>query len=542
MGVNADIIFINGNIITVDEHFSITQAVAVKDGLILEVGTNEAVEETAGSSTEIVDLKGKTMMPGIIDSHGHLGMEIKIANWANLRLGFYDNNLSSIDAILDKLCKHKETCNLSGSDYILGFGYHESRLIEKRFLNKFDLDQVSYTQPVIVANISLHTFSFNSAALLKIGVDETTPDPDNSKIYRIEGSNEPTGVIQGPLAQELVFNLDIEKMEHKLEAYKKAEQTYFSAGITTACEGKSTVTDMEVLEVAARAGSTVMDVVCFIDYTSIDEALSRFMFKVGQRTKHVHVCGIKIISDGTMVNGALLSRPFERTADDYGIEYVKSRKMEAALRKAVRNNWQFCVHAMGDAAIDKLMDVYEKVSAEEGSDPSQCRNIINHAMGLRPDQLDRVKSNNLIISFYPSATAYLFEVYCMTIGRDRAERLNPMRSAMGKGILSTMHNDAPIVGPDPFIILWSAVNRVSVNGNYYGVDECITVEEGLKALTINGAIQHREEHIKGSIEKGKQADMLILNENPLSLDPADLNILRPLVTIKDGAMVYSARY
>lgn len=540
--MTADRIYFNGNIITVDAAFSIAEAVAIKDGKILAVGANRTCECYKGPETEMIDLEGKTMLPGIIDAHGHVGMEIKFANWANLKSpDYYVRSVTTVDEIVETLKKHKEDNHLDGDQFVLGFGYHESRLAEQRFLNKFDLDRVSDTQPVIVANISLHVFSFNSVALKMLGVDENTPNPETSTIFRVEGTQEPNGVIQGPLAQELIFNLDIENAETKMRAFERAQQTYFAAGITTASEGKSTPTDLEIFDMAVKAGKTKLDIVSYADYHNIDEALEKYDFPVGKERSHIKVCGMKIISDGTLSSGAYLTRPFEGTTDNYGIEYCTRDQMKDAIGKAVRKGWQFCVHAMGDAAIDKLMDVYEEVLQEEHIDPNEHRNIINHGSAMRLDQIDRVKRLHMVASFYPSAGCSLYELFSKTIGVDRASMANPIRSAMDRGVVCTMHNDAPILGPDPFIILWAAVNRRSINtGTLFGEEERISVREGIRALTINGAYQSFDEDRKGSIEPGKLADLVVINLDPLSLDPMDIKEIRVLETIKDGVTVYTA--
>jgi len=538
--LQADRIFVNGHVITVDDAFSIAEAVAVRGGLIMKVGSSQEIREVAGPSTEVIDLGGKTMIPGMIDAHGHLGMQIKFANWADLKSkDFYHPETIGVGRIIEILKEHKRVNNLSDSAYILGFGYHESRLEERRFLDRFDLDRVSVQQPVIVANISLHTFSFNSFALDMLGVNAETPEPQSSKIYRVEGSNEPTGVIQGPLAQELIFNLSLETMQEQLTAFEKAQNLYLSVGLTTASEGKSTPVDIGIFDAARRAGKIVIDIASFTDYTAIDEVLERYPFTVGETLSHVRICGVKMISDGTLAAGAYLSRPFEGT-NNYGIQYIPFGRMKEAIRKALENGWQFCVHTIGDAAIDKLLDAYEEVLGEGVPDPMAGRHIINHAPAIRLDQLERVKRLKMIISFYPSAGVSLYELFCRTIGKDRAGMTNPMKSAIEHGITCTMHNDAPIIGPDPFIIMWAAVNRTSVRtGTLFSPQERISVEEALRALTINGAYQHREEDRKGSIEAGKIADLVVLNLDPLAIDPMRIRELHPLMTVKDGVTVYT---
>ncbi|MDR2176065.1 MAG: amidohydrolase [Synergistaceae bacterium] len=542
--MRTDRVFYNGKIVTVDGAFSVAEAVAVGEGKILAVGSNDRVREFSGRDAEWTDLAGKTMIPGVIDAHGHFGMVVKFAEWADLRAGNYyaPRFLTAAEAV-EALKAHKDKKGIENGGYVLGYGYTETGKNGENVLDKFSLDRVSESQPVIVAHNSLHLFSFNSRALALLGVDKNTKDTGTDRIFRVNGEpdGEPNGVIQGPLAQEFIFNFSAGTMEQKLSAFDRAQRQYFEAGITSVQEGKSTPADIEIFDAAAKAGRIGIDILSFVDYKAMDAVLEKYPFRVGETRDHVRICGIKMISDGTLSSGAYLSEPREGTVGDRGIQYIPSGVMEEAIRKALRNGWQICVHAMGDAAVEKLMNIYEKAAREEAREEAAPRPIINHASGIRRDQLRRVKDLGFTLSFYPSACSGFYETFCATLGPKRASAANPLRSALDSGILVTAHNDAPIIGPDPFIILWAAVNRRSVRtGALFGPEERVSVEDGLRLLTINGALQYGEERIKGSIEAGKQADLVILNKDPLSVGADDLRTLRPLETIKDGVTVYRA--
>ncbi len=535
--MKADTIFYNGTILTVDKNFSVAQAVAIKSNKILKVGTDEMVNSFDCANK--IDLKGKTMMPGIIDAHGHLGMALKFANWADLTSkNYYDPQIFSVDEIMEKLKDHRKSHELGSDKLVLGFGYHESMLKEKRSITKFDLDKVSTTQPVIISNLALHIFSFNSVALKNLNINENTVDPAGSKIFRVDNSNEPNGVIQGPLAQQLVFNLSAETDEMKIKGFEKVQEEYLSYGITTVQEGKSTEGDLSIIDLLIKNNKIKIDIVSYVDYTAIEDALKLYDYEIGTYKQHFKIAGPKIISDGTLISGAFLTEPFIGT-DNYGIEYCTKEELEKVIRMSLENNWQFAIHAMGDAAIDKLLNIYSSVAAEKKIDLHKYRNTIVHGSTVREDQLDRIKDLNLMLTLYPSATAALYEAYCMTIGKKRADRSNPVKSAMDKGIVVTLHNDAPIIGPDPFIMLWSAVNRVSVREKIsFGQEQRISVEEAIKALTINVAYQYFEEKEKGSIEKGKLADLIVIDRNPLEIDTSSLGEIKVLKTIKDGNIVF----
>jgi predicted amidohydrolase YtcJ len=537
-----DCIYYNGTVITVDPTARIASALAFKDGLIAAVGDDAELRALASPATRLVDLAGKTVIPGAIDAHGHFGKVVKFADWVTLIPSTYtERPTRSIDDLVQTLIGLRDSRDFAPGEFIVGHSYHELFVEEKRLLNRFDLDRVSTTQPVAAAHASFHLFSFNSVALGLLGIDATSEDSSTNRIFRVEDSREPNGIVQGPIAQQFFFGISVGDDAKKVAAFEKAQQWYFSYGITQAQEGKSSFEDIETIHLAQQAKVAQLDIASFVDYEAIDEVLERLPYAVGTPDGHLRICGLKVISDGTLSSGAFLSEPFNGTEDDYGIEYVSYAELKVQVRKALLNNWQFMVHAMGDAAIDKLLNIYEEVLVEEGLSPEGRRNIINHASGIRRNQLERVRRLGLIISFYPSAASALIELFERTLGPTRAATINPLASALREGIVVTAHNDAPIIEPNPFVIWWAAVNRKSAtSGREFAPEERVSVYDGLRLFTIDAAYQHGEEDVRGSLEVGKKADALIIDRNPFAIDTDELKDIRVLATIKDGVVVYEA--
>jgi predicted amidohydrolase YtcJ len=533
-------IYYNGDILTADENFRAVEAVVTDNDRIVFAGPFADAAPWLERGAESVNLGGACMLPGFVDAHGHFGKVVQQSAWAELiPQDYFRPQTRSIDQIVETLRAHAERL-ADENEPVVGFGYHETSVAERRHPNRFDLDRVSSVRPVMISSTSFHIFVFNTPALALLGVSADTPDTDTTKIWRMPGTKEPSGVIQGPLAQEYFFNIKIQDEEKRLEAFKKAQAYYFRHGVTTVCEGKSTTDDIAVLDLAAKSENLRIDVVSFVDYTAIDDVLARFPYEIGVTRNHIRIAGIKIISDGTLSSGAYLSKPFEGT-NDSGIQYISAKTLCDSIARALKNKWSFCIHAIGDAAVDKVMDAYEEALNRTGPVPNEPVKIINHATAIRLDQLPRVKALGFALSLFPSATSRLYELFCATIGKERTDGTNPVRSALSKGILVTAHNDTPVFEANPLIIVWAAVNRKSVvSGTVFSPEERVGVEDAIRLTTISSARQYGVDQDCGSIEPGKRADFVILDANPMRTPPEEIGKIRILSTVKSGEIVYRA--
>ena len=542
--MKVDTIYFNGNILTMDDNNPRASAVAVSGGKIAAVGDDATVIAMAESSTQKVDLAGKTMLPGFIDAHGHFGWAAMVGSWANMKHdSYYDRTPVPMETMLQKLRDHRDEYALRPDEWILGFGYHEALLDEKRKMKRWDLDRISAEQPIFIAHKSGHSCTFNSKGLELMNIAAETPDPAGSTICRVEGSSEPDGEVLGPLGQRIIFGeVQLEDPARNAVKVKNAQEEYFRYGITTAQEGKTTQAFFDLIDEAAENGILKLDIAAYVEPHVIDDVLSDGRYRAGQYRNHFKIGGIKLMMDGTLSGTALLTRPYNNNPENYGLAYMTEDEYVEKARRALENGWQFAVHAIGDAAVDRVLNGYERLVKEMNIDTTKQRNIGIHYSVAREDQIARSRQLNVFVSFFPSIIGTLGEFFAGNIGADRSEAICPIRYATDRGMMFSLHNDYPINGPDPLILVWNVATRASLTSDrILRPDLRISVEEALKGITSYAAYQYFEEDSKGTIAPGKNADLVILGQDILAIDPMQIPDVKVLVTIKDGEVVYRAQ-
>jgi predicted amidohydrolase YtcJ len=294
---------------------------------------------------------------------------------------------------------------------------------------------------------------------------------------------------------------------------------------------------------AAEAGLLDIDVVSYIDYQFRDQIEGPWHspdYQDGYR-----VGGLKITLDGSpQGRTAWRTEPYLIPPDGQDATYAgypaipADSVVEGLLREAYENGWQTLVHANGDAAIDQFIRTLRAAHEAAGS-PEDHRHTLIHGQYIRPDQLDDLAELGVIASLFPMHTFYWGDWHSQIIGPELAQGISPMRSAMERGVIATSHTDAPVALPNLIQVMWATVNRVSRSGAVIGPEERLTPAEALKTVTLLGAYQHFEEDRKGSIEVGKLADLVILSDNPLTVEPMEINQIVVLETIKEGETVWS---
>ncbi len=539
--VVADAIYVGGPIVTVNDAQPNAEALAVKDGKILAVGSRVEIEKAhKGKTTAIVDLAGKTLMPGFIDGHTHILALGAQAVGANL-LPAPDGKVDTIDALVTELQAFAKTPEVSRTGWIFGLGYDDSVL--GRHPTKADLDRVSTTVPVGVIHISGHFSAMNSVGLAKVGITAASKDPVGGTIRRLAGSSEPDGVLEELAHYQAALPV--------ITPVTKANQDYFmeralemvkSFGYTTVNEGRMMGGQAKDLEALAANGKLDIDVVGFADFVDTTE-----VGVWGQEYKsRLRMAGIKIVLDGSpqgrtawRTTPYLLPPPGEK-ADYRGSPNIPDTAIiTAAIANAYDRNWQVKVHANGDAAIDQLLEAVGKVSAEKGVRQGQV--ILIHGQFIRSDQILKLKALGIFPSMFPMHTFYWGDWYKQIVGEEQAARISPMRSILNTGLHASSHTDAPVALPNLMQVVWATVNRTSRSGAVIGPDERVTPAEAMKMITLWGAEQFGEQATKGSLEAGKLADLVILDQNPLTVDPMTINKIVVLETIKEGKTVYKRR-
>jgi predicted amidohydrolase YtcJ len=536
----ADTIYFGGDIITVNDAQPAAEAIAVKDGKIQALGGLSDIQKAhKGAATRVIDLKGQTLVPGFVDGHVHvLGLGPQAVG-ANI-LASPDGNANSVDELVAQLQEFAKGPDVGRTGWIFGMGYDDALL--GRHPNRDDLDKVSKDIPVMAVHISGHFSAVNSAGLAKLGITSASKDPQGGVIQRRPGSREPNGVLE-ELASipHTVASLTATKQEDKDYFLTKGLQLAKSFGYTTASEGRAFAFQHNDLVSAAGRGLLDIDVPSYIDYT--DRKVIAAPWFSRQYTNHYRIAGMKITLDGSpQGRTAWRTVPYLLPPDGQKAGYKgypaipDTMVVEGLFEEAYKNGWPTHIHANGDAAIDQLIAAIRPVHARYG--PGDRRITLVHGQFIRQDQLDSLQELQVIPSLFPMHTFYWGDWYEQIIGPELAQQISPMKSAIKRGMMPTSHTDAPVALPNLMQVMWATVNRVSRSGKVMGSNERITPLEALKAITIWGAHEHFEDDRKGSLEVGKLADLVILDRNPLTVDPMTINKIQVLETIKEGKAVF----
>ncbi len=542
----ADLIYSGGPIVTVNDAQPTAEAVAVRGGRILAVGTLQQVEAKRWPGTRMVNLEGRTLLPGFVDPHGHVAMVGLQAVSANL-LPAPDGEGNSIADIIRLLRDWAQRNEAAVRRYglIIGFGYDESQLREGRPPNRDELDQVSTEVPVLIIHTSAHLGVTNTKGLEAAGVTAATADPVGGVFRRRAGTREPDGVMEEnaliTAAGPLLGKLD---QQAWLSMIRAGAEFYASFGYTTCQEGRAMGPTLAQLTDAASRGLLSIDVVVYPDILGAADQLGGPQHGREYRNR-LRIGGTKFSLDGSpQGKTAWLSRPYHvpppgQNADYRGLQVMPTDVAISEMTRCYERGWQAQVHANGDAAIDLLISAVREATAKHGR--GDRRIVLIHGQTLREDQVDSLRELGIFPSIFPMHTYYWGDFHRDSVlGPERAENISPAGWLMSRGMMFTSHHDAPVAKPDSMRVLSATVTRRSRSGDIIGPRHRVPVATALKAMTIWAAHQHFEEVTKGSIEVGKLADFVVLSGNPLTVDPEKLAELKVVRTIKEGASVYDA--
>lgn len=536
-------IYHGGDIITMATDQPVyVESLVERDGKIIFTGSRQEARAKYGEGSTVVDLAGKTMLPGFIDGHAHfIGFGAQAVG-ANL-LASPDGEVNGIDDLLEELSRwHQENGTSKTQGWIFGMGYDDAVLKENRHPTREDLDRVTGEIPIMAIHISGHFCTVNSKGLELLGINSETPDPEGGVIRRMPGSQEPNGVLEELAAIPSMIKV-ITPQEPELGDYflDQAQQLAASFGYTTAQEGRA-MTNHEQIAAYAQKGKLQLDVVSYVDY-SFDQYLRTAWYNKDYQD-HYRIGGLKLTLDGSpQGRTAWRTVPYLLPPDGQQSGYSgypaipDDKNVEAIIDTAFSNNWQLLVHANGDAAVDQLIRTMKPVAKRYGN--NDRRSVLIHGQLTRMDQLDDLKALDIIGSFFPMHTFYWGDWYKQIIGPDQAQLISPIKSALNKGIRVTSHTDAPVALPNLMMILHTTVNRVSRTGDVMGEHERLSPYEALKCITEWSAYQHFEEHHKGTLEVGKLADLVVLDQNPLKVEPITLKDIQVVQTIKEGETIFN---
>lgn len=543
--ITADAIYSGGPILTMDDANPRTEAVAVQDGHIVAVGQIDTVMKLRDAKTRLVNLTGRTMLPGFVDAHGHVMMGGLQALAANM-LSPPDGPITDIPGIQstlsDWVAKNKEI--VKAARVIVGFGYDDSQLKERRHPTKEELDVVSQDVPIMLVHQSGHLATMNSVALKLVGYTVESVDPQGGVIRRKPGSLEPSGVVEEAAffeaAPKIMRNVGPAGMRALAEA---GVSLWASFGYTTAQEGRSNEMVSNVFRQAASEGKLKIDVVAYDDVLLGRESAKKFVSRT--YSNRFRVGGVKLTIDGSPQGfTAWRDRPYYKPVGDYkpgysGYAAATGEQVLGALDWAYENNVQIMVHSNGEAASDLLITAIRLAEAKHGK--ADRRTVLVHGQFQREDQADAFVRLGVIPSLFPMHTFYWGDWHRdHTVGPEAAQNISPVGWYLSRGSIFTTHHDAPVAFPDSMRVLAATVTRRSRSGDIIGPLHRVPVMTALKAMTIWPAYQHFEEATKGSIEPGKLADFVILDKDPTSVDPETLSGLKITETIKEGVTIFAA--
>jgi predicted amidohydrolase YtcJ len=543
--VRAERIWFGGPILTMNDKAMRAEAVAEAGGKILAVGRRSDVMKLRGPATQMVDLGGRTLVPGFVDAHGHVLMGGLQALSANL-LAPPDGEVRDIASLQQTLrdWAQKNAAAVEKARLIIGFGYDQSQLKELRHPTKEELDAVSQDIPILIVHQSAHLGTANSAMLKAMGYNADTKDPDGGVIQRRPGSTEPNGTLE-----ETAFSNGLPVVISRVgpEGLKtfaiEGARLWARFGYTTAEEGRSTPQVAQILKQVAADGGFRIDV-----NTYPDVLVDRAFIKTNQSptyTNRFRVAGAKLTIDGSPQGfTAWRDRPYFKPVGNYPAGYsgypsATAEQVMGAVQWAAENGIQIITHANGERASDLLIAAHRAAQARFPK-AKELRNVLIHGQFLREDQLDSYKALGVIPSLFPMHTFYWGDWHLEhTVGPQAGPNISPTGWVRKRGMIFSSHHDAPVAFPDSMRVLDATVTRrARGSGRIVGPEHRVDVITALKAMTIWPAYHHFEEKTKGSLEPGKLADFAILSKDPTAVEPTTIADIQVTETVKEGKTIF----
>jgi predicted amidohydrolase YtcJ len=533
----ADLILENGRIVTVDPEFRIVEAVAVRDGRFVAVGSAAAIDPWRGPGTEVIDLEGKTVIPGLIDGHNHLmlgGLDMRGVDLSRVR---------GMEELLREIAD-RIAATPQGDLVVSSSAWHESQLSQGRLPTKADLDPISPDHPVVLLRGALQVV-MNSRALARAGINAETPDPDGGRIARDPETREPIGEITSFGRRAVTLEpvrtvLPAPSPEAKLAAIKRGMEYMNRLGVTSIREPALEPDDMKLFQRLRSDGALTIRVSMLLfpnmnlPVEEIRRSIEAWGVVSGFGDEMLRLDGIKLVMDGGF-ESALMTAPYVGREDYRGIQAVSGEKLEAILSTLNDAGWRTSVHCVGDRAIDLVLDAFATSHRRNSIDGRRW--TLEHGMLVSPRHYDLLKELGVFISTQHH-TFVAGRSMANMWGESRAAATMPLRELLDAGIPVGGGTDWPVAPGNPFSAMYFWVSRDTRFGGVVGAEHAITREEALRLHTSAAAALTGEEAVKGSIEIGKLADLVILNEDYLTVAEDAIEMITPIATMVGGEWVY----
>ncbi len=532
-----DLVLINGKVLTMDDKSSVVEAVAILDGKLLATGSNARVKSMAGARTRVLDLAGKLVVPGLIDTHAHF----KAAGLSEyvVTMGRAKTVAEALDAIKTFTAKKKP------GEWIVGGAWHPpSQLAEKRYLTRQEIDSVAPNNPVYLRTVG-HFSMANSLGLQKAGVDKNTPNPSGGSFER-DASGELTGILVETAIDLVEKAVPPWSEDDEIRQFKIAEAVLNSVGITSVVEGATEARDIRTLQKIAASGEATLRAGLMFrpeppaEMSTWEAIMSGNGATSGFGDDWLKFAGIKIFYDGGMTLKTALTRDiYPDSHDDYhGIAQQTPERLKQLVSICNRYNWRVGVHVVGDRGIDHVLDAFEAADKEKSI--RDRRFILIHASLIRPEQMERAHKLGVRVDFQnvfmwdKAATVERF------LGRATADRAVPTKTLIEKMGIDSLGagTDFPVNPVNPLLNMYIMVTRKDSNGNVYGASEAISREQALRLYTSAAARYTFEEGRKGTLEPGKLADLVVLSADYLTVPEDQIKDIKADVTIVGGNVIF----
>jgi len=544
----ADLAFINGQIVTMDEKTPEAAAVAVRDGVIIAVGSREEINRCISDRTEVIDLEGKTLIPGFIDSHAHF-MGI-----GRSKLTLDLRSCRSWGEIVEKV--KKAVAQARPGEWILGRGWHQEKWQAPPQPNidglpfHHQLSAVSPDNPVFLTHASGHSAIANARAMELAGVTSKTPDPEGGEIVR-DKRGQPIGVFreaaQGLISRAYARDQAKKSPEERIRELEKiallAAEECVAKGVTCVHDPGVSFETIDLYKRLINEGRLKIRL-----YVMINESNDRLAQRIdeyrleGYGQYHLTVRAIKRFMDGALgAHGAWLLEPYTDLPTSTGFNTTPLETIRQTALLAIENDWQLCIHAIGDRANREVLNIYEEVFKTH-PEKKDLRWRIEHAQHLHPEDIPRFAQLGVIASMQG--------IHCTSDGPWVIKRLGAKRAAEGayvwrklldSGALICNGTDAPVEDVDPIRCFYASVTRRLDDGSFFYPDQAMTREEALRSYTLNGALASFQEKILGSITPGKLADFVVLSQNILTCPDDQILQTEVLMTFIGGKLVYKKK-
>ena len=527
----ADLILKGGEVIALDGMDSMVEAVAVKEGKILKVGSNSEIQALVGPGTEVIDLEGRAVTPGLISTHDHfLQYGIAAEFVSDIRYPKVKNIEEIAEVVAGRVAEAEK------GTWILASGWDETLLEENRFPTRWDLDPVSPENPVWIRRV-FEMGVANSKALEEAGITRETPGPPLGKIDRDE-EGEPTGLLRGR-AMDLVVDAMPPWTQREMEqALRRACGDFLAQGMTSVIEPGILMPQLQAYKSLHEKGELTLRVSVqygFLhDVDEVNEAIS--IVEVGGDDM-LQVIGLKFAVDGGVgPRTALMYSPFEDQPYNYGMQLIDDKTLMEMTRIGHEAGFQVAIHAIGDRAIDITLDAYEY--AQENSPRSDPRHQIVHCYFPSEKALEKIKRLGVMVNTQPPFLYWLGDSFLEALGNELCASCMPLKTMIQNDISVGNSHDTTVTPPMPTIGLYASVARRTIKGETLGGDEALTTLQALRTYTTLAAKHSYMEEKIGSLEPGKYADLAVWNENPLKVDAENLKELKVEMTFVGGVMRY----